>query len=115
MVSHFQLSLCKKIDKCVGPSPFKCYDCGSSSSSSTQSGGECFPATAKVTLDSGKSVKMSELQIGDQVQTGMKSVTLDILYSDRGPSANRYACGYLKVINEFLIFKQNSNEQQGRQ
>ena len=30
----------------------------------------CFPATAKVTLQNGKSVTMSGLQIGDNVQTG---------------------------------------------
>ena len=31
----------------------------------------CFPATARLTLDNGKSVMMSELQKGDRVQTGM--------------------------------------------
>ena len=31
----------------------------------------CFPSTAKVSLQNGKSVIMSELQKGDQVQTGM--------------------------------------------
>ena len=30
----------------------------------------CFPATAKVTLQNGKSATMSDLQIGDYVQTG---------------------------------------------
>ena len=34
----------------------------------------CFPGTGTIYLESGKSVKMSELQIGDFVQTGMKSV-----------------------------------------
>ena len=32
---------------------------------------ECFPSSAKVRLENGKSVTMSELQIKDQVQTGM--------------------------------------------
>ena len=33
----------------------------------------CFPITARVSLESGKSVTMSELQIGDRVQTGKHS------------------------------------------
>ena len=32
--------------------------------------GSCFPAGATVRMETGKSVAMSELQIGDQVQTG---------------------------------------------
>ena len=31
---------------------------------------KCFPAGAKLKLESGKSVTMSELQVGDYVQTG---------------------------------------------
>ena len=42
-------------------------------------GGGCFPSLAEVKLKNGKSVTMSELQIGDQVQTGMKSVTMSEL------------------------------------
>ena len=34
-------------------------------------GGGCFPAVAEVKLKNGKSVPMSELEIGDQVQTGI--------------------------------------------
>ena len=34
------------------------------------SGGGCFPSTASVTMEDGKSVAMSELQTGDKVQTG---------------------------------------------
>ena len=30
----------------------------------------CFPSTAKVKLENDKSIMMSELQIGDRVQTG---------------------------------------------
>ena len=33
----------------------------------------CFPATARVALESGKSVTMSELQMGDRVQTGRET------------------------------------------
>ena len=31
----------------------------------------CFPSTAKINLENGKSVRMAELQVGDRVQTGM--------------------------------------------
>ena len=34
------------------------------------SGGGCFPSSAKVKLQNGKSVTMAELQVGDKVQTG---------------------------------------------
>ena len=47
------------------PDIFSCCDCGSSS---------CFPSTSKVNLESGKSVTMSELQLGDRVKTGKKSL-----------------------------------------
>ena len=36
---------------------------------------KCFPSNAQVKLENGKSVTMSDLQIGNQVQTG-KSVLL---------------------------------------
>ena len=32
---------------------------------------KCFPSVAKVMLENGTSVRMSELQAGDKVQTGM--------------------------------------------
>ena len=35
---------------------------------------KCFPSTSKVNLDSGKSVTMSELQLGDRVKIGKKSL-----------------------------------------
>ena len=35
--------------------------------------GGCFPGTARLTLENGKSITMSELQIGDKVQTGIVS------------------------------------------
>ena len=35
-----------------------------------------FPGSGTIKLESGKSVKMSELQIGDQVQTGKKSMKM---------------------------------------
>ena len=39
---------------------------------STSDGG-CFPSTSRVNLVNGKSVTMSELKIGDKVQTGRDS------------------------------------------
>ena len=41
---------------------------------------KCFPSTAKVKLESGKFVKMSELQIGDQIKTG-RMVLLTTLFN----------------------------------
>ena len=35
----------------------------------------CFPSTAKLNLKNGESVTMSELQVGDRVQTGKHVVT----------------------------------------
>ena len=40
---------------------------------------KCFPAPARVSLENGKFVKISELQPGDRVQTGMKSVAMSQL------------------------------------
>ena len=39
----------------------------------TSGGGGCFPASGYVLLENGRSVTMSELQLGDQVQTGIDS------------------------------------------
>ena len=39
---------------------------------SPSGGGGCFPSTARTKLRTGRLVTMSELQIGDEVQTGMK-------------------------------------------
>ena len=39
----------------------------------------CFPPSASVILDSGKSVKMDELQIGDRVKTGTRFPLLFLL------------------------------------
>ena len=36
---------------------------------------KCFPSTARLTLENGQSIAMSELKVGDQVQTGMIKVT----------------------------------------
>ena len=43
----------------------------------------CFPSVAKVKLANGKSVPMSELKIGDQVQTGTEhqNILSNILYN----------------------------------
>ena len=46
-----------------------------SDSDSSDSDG-CFPSTAKVNLENGNLVSMSELQCGDRVQAGIKSDTI---------------------------------------
>ena len=43
----------------------------------SEGGGGCFPSSARVTLENGKLVAMSELQTGHKVQTGR-----DIGFSD---------------------------------
>ena len=56
-------SICK-VDGCkysCWPDVFSCCKCDSSS---------CFPSASKVSLESGKSVTMFELQLGDRVKTG---------------------------------------------
>ena len=52
----------------------------------------CFPATARLTLENGKSITMSELQIGDKVQTGINIVC----HSSRV----KKACGSILFIVE---------------
>ena len=45
----------------------------------------CFPAAARLSLESGETLPMSELEVGDKVQTGMKSVTMsELQVGDRG-------------------------------
>ena len=44
--------------------------------------GSCFPAVSKVYLENGKSVTMSELQIGDRVQTGISTLLLHVVLPD---------------------------------
>ena len=56
-----------KLDGCkysCWPDYFSCCGCGRKKS--------CFPSASKVNLDSGKSVTMSELQLGDRVKIGKK-------------------------------------------
>ena len=67
-----------------------CCECSSSSSG-------CFPSTAQVILESGKSVAMSELQIGDKVQTGMKHKSVSYFLKKLG--TNKYLT--------FLIIKKS--------
>ena len=63
-----------------------CCKCDSSPPSPPppQKNNPCFPGTAQVILETGKSVTMSELQIGDKVQTGMKhQFSLFFLFSSK--------------------------------
>ena len=48
------------------PDFFSCCDCV------RRKKPRCFPSSSKVNLKNGKSVPMSDLQLGDQVQTGKK-------------------------------------------
>ena len=43
---------------------------------------KCFPSMAKVNVENGESVTMSELQIGDKVKTGTNMFTLDLQVAD---------------------------------
>ena len=51
-------------------------------------GGGCFPAMAEVKLKNGKSVTMSELKIGNKVQTGIDLVIsfLSLFLSNQLPT-----------------------------
>ena len=42
----------------------------------------CFPSTAKLSLGNGKTVAMSELQVGDRIQTGMVNQRFAVLKSN---------------------------------
>ena len=53
---------CKRYYK-PGLGSWRCCECN-----------PCFPAEARVSLESGKSLTMSELEIGDRIQTGIKNV-----------------------------------------
>ena len=61
----------------VSSCPTLCFaDCGHTyhccdASMTTAEPNTCFPFAARVTLENGKSVTMSELQVGDTVQTGI--------------------------------------------
>ena len=59
-----------------GSSAPKCAKCRISDFSSISS--TCFPTTALVKLETGISIAMSELQVGDKVQTGMISIYIYI-------------------------------------
>ena len=56
---YLQKKYCKKKVKDRCHNHGECYCCS-----------RCFPSEARVSLENGKSVSMSELQIGDKVQTG---------------------------------------------
>ena len=51
----------------------ECCSCDSGDSS------DCFPSSARVSLEDGKSVLMSDLKIGDKVQTG-KAMVLEKIF-----------------------------------
>ena len=53
-----------------------CCECDGNKKEKT---GGCFSSFAKVTLENGTSATMSDLQVGNKVQTGMDSVTMSKL------------------------------------
>ena len=62
---------------------YECKTCPPPPPPANTGGDDCFPSAARVSLENGKSVMMSELQIGDKVQTGMFTFsTLMTLASD---------------------------------
>ena len=48
---------------------------------------KCFPALTNIKLQNGTSIAMSELTVGDKVQTGIKSLTLSQLIFMYGTQA----------------------------
>ena len=65
-------SMCRQDDKCVCRNfiLFPGWNIGSPYCCSCKSD-PCFPGAANVILDNEKTIKLSELQIGDRVQTGL--------------------------------------------
>ena len=55
-------------DACRREGELSCCNCPADNSNNPM----CFPDKSTVNLSTGKTVKMSELQIGDKVQTGIK-------------------------------------------
>ena len=83
-------------------------------------GGGCFPSTARVSLENGESVTMSELQAGDRVQTGtdvlfmytfrivkqkLVSKIFRITYSKKFKSKNLQGHSRFLQIHKQYIFK----------
>ena len=61
---------------------------------------ECFPSTAQLILENGKSVAMSELQVGDRVQTGILSILGKYF-----PNCQLHVIDFAKIItNETQVF-----------
>ena len=78
----FECGICKGDE--LFNEPDHCCDCD-------DSGGICFPGESTLNLQSGKSVKMSELQVGDRVQTGKKSVKIaELQVGDRVQTGKNY-------------------------
>ena len=48
-----------------------CHSCPTPPPPPSSSGGGCFPSSATVSIENGKSISMSNLQVGDRVQTGI--------------------------------------------
>ena len=96
----FHCCLC---DGDVIPRPAQPTTTTTTTTAAPSGGGGCFASTARVSLENGKSVAISELQVGDRVQTGM-----DVIFENfRIRYSNKLT---RKIIQTFdlliIIFKQ---------
>ena len=67
----------------------------------------CFPSTARVSLENGKSVMMSELRIGDKVQTCKSKIIMRVKMFSYMASLKEKSMIFLKWIYSFLPFTLN--------
>ena len=65
----------------------------------------CFPSTARVNLENGKVIKMSELQIGDKVQTGIVSKQAHIVMR---AICLKMIIGLVNLIFYFIVAKHSA-------
>ena len=72
ILNDFANRKCRAVCTEDGGTTYECCHCPS---------GGCFSAKSTVKLDTGKEVTMSELQIGDKVQTGMGTANVTSIHS----------------------------------
>ena len=58
----------------------------------------CFPAASKVSLENGKSVTMSELQVADKVKTG-KALAVFLIFENHGENKWYFNHDYLELCH----------------
>ena len=62
-------------------------------------GSKCFPSNAKVTIENGKIVPMSKLQIGDRVQTGLLPPNWCLHFKEHNISLTHRHMGLFKLTH----------------